>query len=47
MPKCETCNGTGRVEVANTVTVDRGTQWQRSDDEMVAIECPECDGRGE
>ena len=42
--KCETCEGTGRVEVTNTVTVDRGTKWQRSDDEMVEIECPECNG---
>ena len=44
---CETCEGCGRVEVVNVVTVDGGTEWSRSAEELVDIECPNCDGTGE
>ena len=41
---CEACNGTGRVTITNTVTVDGRTKWSRSCDEQVNTDCPECNG---
>ena len=43
---CETCEGTGKVQISNDVVTDRGSKWQQSAVEMVWIECPHCDGEG-
>ena len=44
--ECDTCEGTGTIAIVNTVTVDSGTKWKRSADEMVNVECHNCNGIG-
>ena len=42
--ECGTCDGSGEVFVIDTQTLDRGSRWQRTDQEEVAADCPECNG---
>ena len=44
--ECETCQGTGIVEVREKHYLDRGTRWQRSDEQSFNEECPSCNGIG-
>ena len=44
--ECETCCGSGRVIVRAQHRVDAGTKWQRTAEEQIADECPECHGTG-
>ena len=44
---CENCDGDGEVEAAVSVTVDRGTKWQRTMECLPgSIECDCCNGKG-
>ncbi len=43
---CETCETTGQVLTINKWYVDRGTKWQRYNEEHIKGECPDCNGLG-